>query len=902
MITKLTAENAELYYAPRFAEITAALQAAGKDIEIRSLEDYFLYLTDIAELKIGAKEVPNAYLLVLPADEEIFAIDANTRAISVPAFVKKNGIGVYGDHRAEMIVLTVDRYFDHEDFLNDKIVINWNFTPAGGKVPLYEENQAAAAFAPNEELNPGYITFGFIITKDMTPEKGTLTFSVTIYDDKSNEIVYSFNTLTATVNINDTITLTDMSVIKNDADNYVGRLTNSVYTNNTIAPIGTPIWKSGEKIQNEYTGLDATAYFNGYEDLTNEYINGVLLKAYATVTPATADVVYKWSFSPVDGTVATVRDFETINLASDYVQRELPASDDGSVFYQKDEIGNIKTSEPLTFAEAKAIADAAGVETDNHLPLTVRRLITAPNDVNAEDCQFNQDHVAFEVPEGGNKLYIYSTEELRSFASTNEAQGSGKWIGIDINTGLDSIIGAFWGDYELTQADEDEAASVGLPAGHIIFWVKADVIALASRTIRISAPGKDETTIEVKYAGVKEDARVVDSEMHIENHVNVPEFYVRGTSYRALSAGNYQVVAQARVSAGENYEKVLDGAELKVNTEYYAKVNGEIDKLNPLVNSDAAEAQANGVELYVLVSAARNSAPIESSVLSVPPAVQPVVVLSVATEFQFSDEVAKDPDFDDSLRYVYIDNTQIPEIVATVSVPSDDARDAGGAFAAQLVQTSEAIPTYEEIEQKIADHDLEFIALPSDGKFIFRPTEIEEGEYVVRAINRRNATYSVSENSDSINTSFVAPAVNKLDVFAVLDDDNTITALQDGVRPQSGIVNFEINRNHPTYEFQLVDNSDNFEEAECTYYIEEVEYNEDTGEVHSRTPEETEGDIFNPEEDVRQIEVIQDENENNVYQFSITGDPGYYRILTKNRYHGTIHTSYTDVFGIVARS
>jgi len=139
MITKLTAENAELYYAPRFAEITAALQAAGKDIEIRSLEDYFLYLTDIAELKIGAKDMPNAYLLVLPADEEVFAIDANTRAISVPAFVKKNGIGVYGDHRAEMIVLTVDRYFDHEDFLNDKIVINWNFTPAGGKVPLYEE-------------------------------------------------------------------------------------------------------------------------------------------------------------------------------------------------------------------------------------------------------------------------------------------------------------------------------------------------------------------------------------------------------------------------------------------------------------------------------------------------------------------------------------------------------------------------------------------------------------------------------------------------------------------------------------------------------------------------------------------------------------------------------------------
>ena len=123
MITKLTAENAELYYAPRFAEITAAFQAIDSPIEITSLEDYFLYLPEIAQLQLGAKGMPNAFLLVAPADEEIFAIDANTRAIAVPTFVKKNGIGVYGDHRAEMIVMTVDRYFDHEDFLNDQIVI-----------------------------------------------------------------------------------------------------------------------------------------------------------------------------------------------------------------------------------------------------------------------------------------------------------------------------------------------------------------------------------------------------------------------------------------------------------------------------------------------------------------------------------------------------------------------------------------------------------------------------------------------------------------------------------------------------------------------------------------------------------------------------------------------------------
>jgi hypothetical protein len=56
--------------------------------------------------------IRGGYLLLMPADEEIFEIDANTRAISIPSKVKKNGIGVYGDHNAEMIVLNIDRYFD----------------------------------------------------------------------------------------------------------------------------------------------------------------------------------------------------------------------------------------------------------------------------------------------------------------------------------------------------------------------------------------------------------------------------------------------------------------------------------------------------------------------------------------------------------------------------------------------------------------------------------------------------------------------------------------------------------------------------------------------------------------------------------------------------------------------
>ena len=90
-------------------------------------------------------------------------------------------------------------------------------------------------------------------------------------------------------------------------------------------------------------------------------------------------------------------------------------------------------------------------------------------------------------------------DELNSFASTNASQGSGKWVGIDINTGLDSIIGATWNGGALTQADVDEAASVGLGAGHIIFWTKADVIKDIPKTIIIAKEGYDSVTLTVSF-------------------------------------------------------------------------------------------------------------------------------------------------------------------------------------------------------------------------------------------------------------------------------------------------------------------------------------------------------------------------------------------------------------------
>lgn len=131
------------------------------------------------------------------------------------------------------------------------------------------------------------------------------------------------------------------------------------------------------------------------------------------------------------------------------------------------------------------------------MQVTASKLTTAPNDVNKTESQANQDAVT--VTSDESTITVKGNlETLNTFASTNEAQGSGKWIGIDINTGLDSILDVTWGGQPLTQADVDEAASVGLGAGHIIFWVKAEAL---PKTITL---GHEEETKSIQVVFVSE--------------------------------------------------------------------------------------------------------------------------------------------------------------------------------------------------------------------------------------------------------------------------------------------------------------------------------------------------------------------------------------------------------------
>lgn len=321
-------------YVEDFAD--AAINAARtKGLVIDSLETYFSNLNDIKNLATSQLE-RGKFLLVMPADEPYFEIDANARTISVPADFKKYGVGVYGDHYAELLTFKIDRYFDNQDFMNTKIAINWNFTPTGSRTPAFETPQAQMAFAKDDELEPGYVVFGFFVTKEMTPSKGILSFSVTCYNEADSKITYSFNTQVAQVNINDGFTLLNPTEVKNVSDEFLNRISSSAYTPEGVSPIEDPVWTLGDVDANgKLVGLEHFLNFNLHEDGTEDETLDITTQAYA---PGINTMKYTWEFTPVNGTTEpeVVRPFDTVTKPSDYFRTRDIEPQENSVYYIKE--------------------------------------------------------------------------------------------------------------------------------------------------------------------------------------------------------------------------------------------------------------------------------------------------------------------------------------------------------------------------------------------------------------------------------------------------------------------------------------------------------------------------------------------------------------------------------------
>jgi hypothetical protein len=115
----------------------------------------------------------------------------------------------------------------------------------------------------------------------------------------------------------------------------------------------------------------------------------------------------------------------------------------------------------------------------------------------SEDMTANQSKVESVAIEDNVITVTAPVDELISYASSNPAQGTHKWVAILITTGLPAITTVKYNGSQLTSADANEAAAVGGQAGDIVMWLKCDEIVNTPKSFTLWSSGYLEATFTV---------------------------------------------------------------------------------------------------------------------------------------------------------------------------------------------------------------------------------------------------------------------------------------------------------------------------------------------------------------------------------------------------------------------
>jgi hypothetical protein len=114
-----------------------------------------------------------------------------------------------------------------------------------------------------------------------------------------------------------------------------------------------------------------------------------------------------------------------------------------------------------------------------------------------EDMSANQSKVESVTIEDNIITIVAPVDELLAYESSNPAQGTHKWVGILITTGLPNITAVKYNGSQLTGTDATEAATVGGSAGDIVMWLKCDEIVNTPKVFTLWASGYAEANFTV---------------------------------------------------------------------------------------------------------------------------------------------------------------------------------------------------------------------------------------------------------------------------------------------------------------------------------------------------------------------------------------------------------------------
>ena len=343
MITKVI-DNFNDNYAQLFANATKALKAKGEeqvykqeDFKITTLEEYFMHLPVLYALSEeyileGDVNVQRGETYgILPLQEPIFMINANTRTINVPDSMKS--VGVAGDYNAEILYFAIDRYFDHNDLAAEDMetVIEWsnpnitNGVKKGSQPALLTlTNIPSYLNSETNNLFGSKLLIGWALGGDVMSAAGTVEFAIRFYhlDSTTGEVDFSFSTQPAKIIVNKTLQLElePTSEIEDVVNNSVRNRIRNMVSTGIGGLLSAPVFwidlnvKGKEDDNSIVTDHDSydNIYYLDIPDGQNEYTARVAAKS------GTHKCIYKWQYHGIDNT-AGYEDCESKDYGDEYV-------------------------------------------------------------------------------------------------------------------------------------------------------------------------------------------------------------------------------------------------------------------------------------------------------------------------------------------------------------------------------------------------------------------------------------------------------------------------------------------------------------------------------------------------------------------------------------------------------
>lgn len=296
-----------------------------KEYYIHDLYDYFIAFPNILKAAGKKDQDSNAkvpgddlywtkYFTILPLDEPVFEIDANTRKITVPNQFKT--IGVEGDKSAEIIFFLIDRFFDTVDFGAQEIQAAIEWQRSSGKNPI---KRADPAYIKELTLYDNKVLIGWVIKEEITEEAGSIDFAVRLFKEKGVEInktmEYSFSTEPAKITIAKTLNVypeQDEDLDASPIAQVLSRIATTtspqnLWGDNTLIP---PTFITNIKDIKDIEGNSLTyKYIDSNEYYADLNPDTLTLNVEANSNNATNRITYRWDVW--DKTTSTWKPFTT---------------------------------------------------------------------------------------------------------------------------------------------------------------------------------------------------------------------------------------------------------------------------------------------------------------------------------------------------------------------------------------------------------------------------------------------------------------------------------------------------------------------------------------------------------------------------------------------------------------